>query len=75
MSLSRTKYEIGSRLGVGFLICGFGALAGTPVVGLLLEKVGWFGGVVFSGCMVVVSSGMVGVSILYQRKERGVWKV
>lgn len=75
MSLSRSKYEIGSRLGVGFLICGFGALAGTPVVGLLLEKVGWLGGVMFSGAMVVVSSGMVGMAILYQRREKGTWRV
>ena len=75
MSLSRTKYEVGSRLGLGFLICGFGALGGTPAVGLLLEKVGWVGGAMFSGAMVVAAGAMVGFAILYQRREKGTWRV
>lgn len=75
MSLARTDTEVGSRLGVGFLICGFGALAGTPLTGMLLDRVGWGGGAVFSGGMVVASAGMVGVAIIYQRKEKGSWKV
>lgn len=75
MSFAKTNGEIGSRLGVGFLICGFGALGGTPVIGLLLEKVGWVGPVVFSGCMVLVGAGLVGAAVFYQRREKVSWKV
>lgn len=75
MSLAKNNGEIGSRLGVGFLICGFGALGGTPVIGILLDKVGWIGPVVFSGSMVLAGTGMVGVAVYYQRKEKITWRV
>jgi hypothetical protein len=75
MSFARTNNEIGSRMGVGFLICGFGALGGTPIIGILLEKTGWIGPVMFSGSMVVLGTGLVSVSIFYQRRERVTWRV
>jgi MFS family permease len=75
MSFAKNNNEIGSRMGVGFLICGFGALGGTPIIGLLLEKVGWIGPVVFSGSMVLAGTGMVAGSIYYQRKEKVNWRV
>lgn len=75
IAFAENKYEIGSRLGVGFLICGFGALGGTPVIGLLLEKTGWIGPVMFSGITVILGTGMTGIAIFYQRKEKGTWRV
>lgn len=75
MSLAKNNGEIGSRLGVGFLICGFGALGGTPVIGILLEKVGWIGPVVFSGSIVLVGSAMVAGSVYVQRNEKVTWRV
>lgn len=75
MSFAKNNNEIGSRMGVGFLICGFGALGGTPIIGMLLQKVGWVGPVVFSGSMVIAGTVMIGVSIWYQRKEKVTWRV
>jgi hypothetical protein len=75
MSFAKTNTEIGARMGLGFLICGLGALGGTPVIGILLEKTGWLGPVVFSGVCVMLGTGMVGVSIFYQRREKVNWRV
>jgi len=75
MSFAKDSNEIGSRMGLGFLICGFGALGGTPIIGLLLEKVGWIGPVVFSGSMVLAGTAMVGAAVHCQRKDKVNWRV
>jgi hypothetical protein len=62
-------------MGLGFLICGFGALGGTPVIGVLLEKTGWIGPVMFSGVTVILGTVMVAISIFYQRMEKVTWRV
>jgi MFS family permease len=75
MSFAKNNNEIGIRMGLGFLICGFGALGGTPVIGVLLEKTGWIGPVMFSGVTVILGTVMVAISIFYQRREKVTWRV
>jgi hypothetical protein len=59
----------------GFLFTSIAALTGTPITGALLDKFGFYAPIIWSGVTVLVGSGLIGGSIVLQRRAKNTWKV
>ena len=75
ISFAQNHSEIGLRLGLGFLCASLSALTGTPIIGALLDKYGFFAPIVWSGVTVLSGCALLTWADLLQRKRKGTWKV
>ena len=67
--------EIGLRVGMGFFVVSFAALAGTPITGALLDRYGFYAPIVWSGVMILSGCCLFVLSNMKLRQKRGTWKV
>lgn len=75
MSLAKSQDEIGTRVGMGFLVMSFAALTGTPITDALLDRYGFAAPIAFSGVVVLAGAAIFGTVMWMKRKEQGTWKV
>ena len=67
--------EIGLRVGMGFLVVSIPSLVGTPIIGALLEKYGFYAPTIWSGVMILSGCCLLAYANYRLRQRKGTWKV
>lgn len=75
MSFAKSPQEIGSRVGMGFLVISIPALTGTPITGALLDKFGFYAPIIWSGVSMIIGAAIVGGASLMVQRRKGTWKI
>jgi len=76
MSLAFNVGEIGTRVGIAYLVIAFAGLSGTPIAGALLgSDYMWWKPIIFAGISVLTATIMFIIARHLHAKEKGTWKV